>query len=192
MRVRSLAAVTFLVAALGISSQTSADLIVNGGFETGDFTGWSLAGNSGFISITTNAHSGQHAASFGAIGSDTNLSQTQNLSTTAGATYVLSYWLTNLGGPTNDFSVDWGGSLVTGSSLLNAQPFAYTQFSFDVVATSAMTALQFNFRQDPSSWNIDDISVNAVAVPEPSTLAIGGVSGLLALAYGLRRRKQSA
>ena len=54
-----------------------ANLLTNPGFETGNFSGWALTGNSGFISIITSpVHSGNFAASFGAVGSLTFLSQT--------------------------------------------------------------------------------------------------------------------
>jgi hypothetical protein len=190
MRVRSLAALAFVVAALGMSTQASANLVLNGGFETGTFADWTLAGNSGFISITNLAHSGNFAASFGAVGSDTFLSQSQLLSTTVGASYTLSYWLRNDGGSPNNFSASWGGVVIPGSVLVNAPGQPYTQYTFTEVATTATTDLTFSFRQDPAFWQFDDVSVTlSSATPEPSTLAIGGVSGLLALAYGLRRKR---
>ncbi|MEO5960247.1 MAG: carbohydrate binding domain-containing protein, partial [Opitutaceae bacterium] len=71
--------------------------LVNPGFETGDFTGWTLSGNSGFISITNDAHSGDFAASFGAVGSQTLLAQTV-VATVPGATYTVDFWLRNLAG----------------------------------------------------------------------------------------------
>src|SRR5262249_25131594 len=44
--------------------------LVNGGFETGDFTGWDLSGNTGFTGVSAiNPHSGTYAAFLGPIGS---------------------------------------------------------------------------------------------------------------------------
>jgi len=179
---------------LGAAASAHANLVTNGGFETGDFSGWTLTGNPGFISITNNAHSGNFAGSFGAVGSDTFLSQT--LATTAGTSYTLTFFLTNLGGPTNDFSVSFGGQNLTGGGtpalpILNSGPFPYTEYTVDVTATGSSSVLQFAMRQDPSFWNIDDITVdaNAAAVPEPATLAIFGT----ALAgFGLLRRRRKA
>src|SRR5689334_18970366 len=119
--------IAFASALVLTSGAARADLVVNGGFETGDFTGWTLTGNSGFISITNNAHSGSFAASFGAVGSPTFLSQT--LTTTSGTTYTISYWLTNLGGPTNEFNVEWNGATV--SLQTDLQSFPYTQGTFN-------------------------------------------------------------
>lgn len=43
--------------------------ITNGGFETGDFTGWTLGGNTGYTGVTGSyAHSGNFGAYFGAGG----------------------------------------------------------------------------------------------------------------------------
>ena len=61
MRVTSLALLTFVVAAFGMSTQVSADLVQNGGFETGDFTDWTLSGNTTSVNVDSvpfDVHSG--------------------------------------------------------------------------------------------------------------------------------------
>ena len=69
---RILAAASFAVA--GIAS--AQNLLDNPGFETGDFSGWTRSGNSGFTSIITSpVNSGSYAASFGPIGSEGYISQ---------------------------------------------------------------------------------------------------------------------
>ena len=64
------------LAALFIPSIASADLVFNGGFETGDFTGWILSGNPipGTVD-TANPHSGVYAADLIAAGSPTFIEQ---------------------------------------------------------------------------------------------------------------------
>ena len=71
-------ALTFL---LGTSAM-AAELVVNGGFETGDFTGWTVNASSTFVSRTVNSGtpvtpiSGLYSAWLGQVGSDGTISQT--------------------------------------------------------------------------------------------------------------------
>jgi hypothetical protein len=57
--------VSAVVLLLLFISAANADLIVNGGFETGDFTGWT---QSGWFIDTTNPHSGVYDAATGCSG----------------------------------------------------------------------------------------------------------------------------
>src|SRR5208283_5928083 len=72
-----------------------ANLVVNGGFETGDFTDWTVTGGGNFVDDGSSSgitpHTGNYVAEFGASGEIDYLSQT--LSTTHGASYLLSFWL---------------------------------------------------------------------------------------------------
>src|SRR4051794_8648117 len=105
-RIASLGVLTFAVAAFGMTQQASADLVVNGGFESGDFTGWALSGNTGSTDVSNvpfYVHSDHWGAELGPIGSDGFLMQ-QNLATTIGDTYQVSFWLHSDGSVPNDFS----------------------------------------------------------------------------------------
>jgi flagellin len=152
---------------LFLASPSYANLITNGGFETGDLTSWAQFGNTAFSGVTIAPHSGRYAAFFGPAGSTGGIYQ--DLGTTPGGLYDLSFWLRNDGSGPNSFSVSWNGVTIPGSVLVNSAPFGYTQFSFTgLLATTGFTEVRFAFRHDPSFWYLDDVSVGTAvsSVPE--------------------------
>jgi hypothetical protein len=141
------------------NSSGSINLVSNGGFETGDFTGWTQGGNTGFTSVSgSSVHSGSFAADLGPVGSDGTLSQ--NIVTTPGQQYVLSFWLESDGSTPNDFSASVGGTTVF--SVTDDPAHGYVQHSFTFTATGASTQIQFAFRNDNGFLNLDDVSVAGV------------------------------
>lgn len=204
-----LAVFCFAQSSFAISTPIT-NIVTNGGFETGDFTGWTITGEStegSFSNIGVNssaAYSGDYGAYFGPVGSLAYLSQ--NLTTVAGMAYDLSFFLLNEGsvggrinpirpggGPiTQEFQVFWNGVLIY-SIPPNADPSIYSQLNFSgLIATGTSTELKFGFRNDPSFWNIDDIVAGLPAgasVPEAlSTIWLAlPVVGMFALLQ-LRRR----
>src|SRR4029077_21228295 len=140
---------------------------------------WTQGGNLGFTGVDGTAHTGSFAALLGPIGSDGSL--TQNVATTLGGIYVLDYWLANDGGTPRDFSVKWGGVTILGSILLNPPGFDYTEYTFTVVGLAGTTALEFDFRQDPAFFHLDDVSVAAAPDSGSTAMVLGGVMLLVGI-----------
>ncbi len=168
------------------------NLVMNCGFETGDFTDWTRSGNLGFTGVTNgsveglSAHSGSYFAFLGPIGSDGFISQT--LATTAGATYQLQWFLGSDGGTPNDFDAEINGVPLFSQTNIPSTGATYTLYAESFVGTGS-DALTFSFRNDPGYLALDDISVTPAlaAVPEPTSVVL--LLSLIALAgVALRRR----
>jgi Ca2+-binding RTX toxin-like protein len=165
------------------------NLVQNPGFETGDFTNWTLSGNTGFTSVTTDKpHSGSYAAHLGPIGSLGFITQSQQVSTIAGGQYTFSWWLANDDpGTPSEFVASWNGTTVL--DQVDVPPQAYKLYSYTVNATSASTPLQFGFRQDPAWLDLDDVSVTFIGMTNtPPVLTSPGnrtVNEQSPLAFGL-------
>ena len=174
-----------LLGAYSPSTSQAANLVQNGGFESGDFTGWTNTGNTGFTTVANWApHSGTFSAWIGPTGSNGFISQ--GLATTTGQSYTVSFWLANyVSGTTedpNEFRLYWAGVEIF--NLVNAPSFDFTQYSFVAQATSSWTILTMGFRNDIDLFNLDDVDVSPVPIPGAVWLLGSGIVGLI----GLKRR----
>jgi hypothetical protein len=145
--------------------QTSSSLVQNGGFETGDFTGWDRSGNAAYTSVTTDSsyvHSGADGLRTGPSGSPGFLAQT--MPTIAGQVYFVSFWLDNpKAGTPNAFKASWNGNVYFNQTNLPA--LGWTNVHFLAAASTSSTVLQFSFQNDPAYFGFDDVSVTPAPAP---------------------------
>jgi hypothetical protein len=190
---------------LGAPALADANLVANPGFEAGDFSGWTLAGETrpdhSFVSGPTSypgwnewlPQSGSHFAALGAIGSDLQLSQA--IATTPGESYLFTFHLGSDGETPDHFAAKWNGATLlalsdapetSGHDLVHGPPAAaYAVYNYVQVATGPITTIQFDSGNEPGWWALDDVSVTPL--PEPSSLALYA-AGILGVAASRRFR----
>jgi hypothetical protein len=192
MRVKTLLVIAALVLFVSVAPMTFAqNLLVNGSFETGDFTGWNQTGLeevvSGAFAYYSGAEDGAYYSVWGNIGSDGSISQ--SFTDVAGQHYTFSFWFAANGDNPSDFSAYWDGTQLL--SLSNPSTgAAWTEYTFTGLVGTGSDTITFNGRDDPSWMALDNISVTPQTggtVPEPSSLLLLG-SGVLGLGGVIRRK----
>jgi hypothetical protein len=170
------------------------DLVANGGFTTGDFTGWTSSSDENWYvnGIDTNPGAPSdtsYAAENGCVGASCNDPVngswiTQSLATEVSQTYTLTFFYDpgassedDGGGgadaiadasviTTTELDVLWDGSLVTGGQIVNATSSTWEEYTFTgLTASTTSTVLEFTGREDPDYLQLTDISVTADASP---------------------------
>jgi hypothetical protein len=168
---------------LGIAQSVNANLIVNGGFETGNFIGWTETGNTSSTFVNGEPHRpGKFAAWFGATGSRGGIFQM--FATTTGKTYQFDFWLKNTGSY-SEAHVFWNEKEVL--NLIDPGNFGYKHYVFTETATEASTEIKFLFENNPNWYRLDGVNVSGV----PDTASTFSLFGLAFLSFTALRRKLS-
>lgn len=146
-------------------------LVLNGGFETGDLTGWTLTGNLSANAGNASASPfpppvGNYVAILQSEGSPGYLSQT--LSTTAGTRYLLSFWLINPYALAGEFIVSWNGTTLLDTAV--AGFVNWTNMKFAVSGAGSDSLLQFGFQGDDTFVVLGPVSV------VPAQFSVTGVT----------------
>ncbi len=168
------------------AAMASANLLINPGFETGDFTGWTQGG--WYNGTGGDAHSGVYGACFAIstnnVGENYYVAE-QWVPVTGGESYDLSGWVRIAGNPTTSESfleLRWlnasGGSegQFGTTHVAVQQDYALSSLLGQTAPANAVTArvaLVVHTTDTPTDWawhTFDDISF--AAVPEPGTLAM--------------------
>jgi hypothetical protein len=185
------AALVMLGLTVGVAGPVKAggNLVSNGDFATGDFTGWTLSGDTSYVYVSGTP--GSYAAALTTTGlGDGFLSQ--SLSTMAGQEYVVSFSLAGDGATPNSLTVSLGGTSVTSLTDVAGPPTTYTIYTYDVMAPSSPSTLLFDFVDVPGYLYLANISVTlaGASVPEPSTAVSASLAALMLIGCYWRNHRK--
>ncbi len=172
-----------LICVLAIAgSATALQAQVNGGFETGDTTGWTVGGDLSFTAVTgTLPHTGAFSYQAGPTGGIGFLEQA--IPCNVGDLATVDFWLAGDNFAPNSFAAYFDGALLTTQVDTG---FGYTQFTFaNIPVTTANPVIHFEFSHPPAYWYLDDVSVTCI--PAPGAAALIGLGGL----FAARRRRSN-
>ncbi len=181
--INKLAAGVALAAAIVATQAQATSLIVNGSFETGDFTGWTAnpVGYPMYI-VTSPVEDGTYAAQIAGYSYAPDI-LSQTVGDTSGQSYLLSFWRFQDSGVPTGLTVTWDGTTVFSEAYIDSYPGSpYTQFTANVVGTGS-DALVFTAYQNPAFTYLDNVSLTATPLPSTWTMLIAGFVGLGFFAY---------
>ncbi|MEJ0076865.1 MAG: VCBS domain-containing protein [Alphaproteobacteria bacterium] len=145
-----------------ITEDAGPTVLVNGGFESGDLTGWTTSGShisAEFLGL--GGEFGNYAAKLAPTAAFETLSQ--DVATVAGQHYELDFYVSgDSESSSNSMTVTWDGTTVL---ALGTQFGGLTHYSFDVVATDASSTLAFTYADDGVGMFVDQVNVNPATGP---------------------------
>ena len=164
-------------------------IVQNGGFESGDFTGWTLDGDASWnFVLDSNSiarapdyiYSGNYGVALGEYGSTAALSQT--LPTVPGQSYLLSLWLDNpFSVATEIFDVNWNTDSSTCAlyDVTNPPVFGWTNLVFILTASDTNSTLQFVAENDDYYFGLADVSITPIPLPTITSFSASAGSSIL-------------
>jgi len=192
----------FIVGMLFAVSANAANLIINGSFEDPDIatgtwsvhnaiTGWSTTGAGVEIrdNVAGTAYDGQQFAELDSdYATNTNSSISQNVMTTIGQSYLLSFAYSpriNQPANTNGIDVYWNNALLDSVTAIGGSTHNWTVFEY-IVSGTGSDILKFAATglDDSLGGSLDAVSVSAVPIPAAAFLFAPALLGFL----GLRRK----
>jgi hypothetical protein len=165
--------------------------------------------------ITFNSHSGKNALDITGIGNTGSADGvTQSVATSVGTQYLLSFYVgrgdagnDKTSGPiyanpaTINLSINGGSNVSFTNSDVTQNAVNWKEFSYLFTATTSLTTISFlngtplNTKTNNVGSNyagLDDVSLAAVPVPEPSTIVTVALVGLSLGVTRVARRRVSA
>ncbi|WP_435007336.1 PEP-CTERM sorting domain-containing protein [Tundrisphaera lichenicola] len=202
----ALIALTLGLISLCPGRSAEAEFIVNGNFEAPVITnpsysifktipGWTSTTGAGIEIQNHIAGAPIEGDQFVELDSDNNSNMFQDIATTVGQSYHLSFYYSprpGISAASNGIKVFWGGSEVTELTGVGQASTDWSLHNFDLTATQGVTRLEFlaTGTSDSLGGYLDVVSLNAV--PEPSSMALCGLAGIGGLGYSWVRRKRSS
>ena len=157
--------------ALGsLTEDAGPTVAVNGGFESGDLTGYFAFGSVSVDPLFFGGEFGNYSARLGASINPGLLGQT--VATTPGQHYIVSFYVGgDADASANSLSVSWDGATIFSQTDVT---LGFTKYTFDLVGDGSQptTELLFNFLTDGTGLFVDQISITPT--PGPATETTSG------------------
>ena len=173
------------IASYGPAIVVPSTILLNGGFETGTFTNWTLSGFTTSSQVgadspyTPFTHSGKYGA--GLVTGTSKTAQgflSQSLATTPGASYLISFWLhRSVNSRPNDFQVSWNGNILLDET--NLGNIGWTNIQLTVTATATTSTLQFGFLTATYNFGLDDVIVMPMPQADLVNISLSGTNLVL-------------